>query len=142
MVNSGGPVLLYKIYRSKLQSFLLSSIYYDADRSIEILPPKYYHELALALSRLDRQREVIQVYVSDLKNVSMAEMHCNRIWEGKRRADAANPGQIYLILLKVLIVIIIVIITIAIIIIITFIIMIIITIIIMIIITIIMIIIH
>jgi hypothetical protein len=71
---------LYKVYRRKLQSFLMNSQEYHPHRVLKFLPRQYLHENALVLSKLGRHREVLKIYLQQLKNRDLADAYCDRIY--------------------------------------------------------------
>lgn len=73
-------LMLYKIYRKKLQNFLLNSTEYNPKRVLKFLPPQYLHETALVLSRLGKHRDVLTVYMHQLHSLELAESYCDRIY--------------------------------------------------------------
>lgn len=98
-------MLLYKIYRRKLQSFLQSSSEYHPDRILKFLPQQFLHEYALLLSRLHRHEEVLQIYIEQLADLALAEAYCQRIYEGSQKSKltgAANETEenIYLVMIE------------------------------------------
>jgi hypothetical protein len=54
--------------------------HYNPARLLAIVPSNFLHEHALLLSRLHRHQEVLQIYVCQLKDQSLAEEYCDRIW--------------------------------------------------------------
>ena len=56
--SDGESLRIYKIYRRKLQHLLATSLQYNAERLLKILPPPFLHERALLLARLGRHYEV------------------------------------------------------------------------------------
>ncbi len=90
-------LMLYKIYRRKLQNFLQNSADYNPKRVLKFLPQQYLHENALVLSRLGKHRDVLTIYVHQLQNLALAESYCDRIFksvnEAKvRSASTASPA--------------------------------------------------
>ncbi len=81
-------VMLYKIYRRKLQNFLLNSADYNPKRVLKFLPQQYLHENALVLSRLGKHRDVLTIYVHQLQNLSLAESYCDRMYRAAHEAKA------------------------------------------------------
>jgi hypothetical protein len=73
-------LLLYKIYRKKLQFFLQSSRDYSPEILLEFIPSDFEHENALLLSRLGRHEEVFQIYIHKLNDIPLAESYCDRIY--------------------------------------------------------------
>jgi len=81
---------MYKIYRKKLQMFLLNSTDYHPQRLLSSLPPhdkndvhKYHHylyELALVSSRIGEHSKVMDIYINKLADVKLAELYCERIY--------------------------------------------------------------
>lgn len=93
------PIKLYKVYRRKLQGFLSMSQDYHPQRVLKVLPRSYLHENALVLSRLGRHREVLKIYLQQLRNQELAETYCGRIYSimtgeaGGDGVDAAKGGN-------------------------------------------------
>ncbi len=89
-------LMLYKIYRKKLQNFLLNSTEYNPKRVLKFLPPPYLHETALVLSRLGKHRDVLTVYMHQLHSLELAESYCDRIYrsvnEAKTRSVSTSGG--------------------------------------------------
>jgi hypothetical protein len=119
-------LLLYKIYRKKLQNFLATSTEYHPHRVLKLLPRQYLHENALVLSRLGRHRDVLKIYLTELNSLELAELYCDKIYlslsgddvklamhhkaNGKLSSNISttitinnlnDAGQIYLILFEV-----------------------------------------
>lgn len=115
-------LLLYKIYRRKLQLFLANSEDYHANRILKFLPAAYQYEHALVLSRLGRHKDVIKIYLHSIQDKSLAELYCETLFmsvngisktEKKPRnsnyilpsfktvAGLLNPGEVYLTLFEV-----------------------------------------
>lgn len=107
---------LYKVYRRKLQNFLASSQEYHLQRVLKFLPRQYLHENALVLSKLGRHREVLKIYLRQLKNPDLGEAYCERIYAYQLTVDAnktktnsrtnvvntlSSAGEIYLIMFQV-----------------------------------------
>lgn len=90
-------VMLYKIYRKKLQNFLLNSTDYNPKRVLKVLPHQYLHENALVLSRLGKHRDVLSIYIHQLQNFSLAESYCDRIYrsvcDAKMRGASGSLSQ-------------------------------------------------
>jgi hypothetical protein len=83
-------VMLYKIYRRKLQNFLLNSQDYHPARVLKFLPPQYMHENALVLSRMGQHEEVLRIYVRLLQDLKIAENYCGRIYKAAVEFQAAS----------------------------------------------------
>lgn len=73
-------LLLYKIYRKKLQFFLELSKDYSPETLLQFIPSDFEHEKALLLSRLGRHEEVFQIYIHKLNDIPLAEKYCDRIY--------------------------------------------------------------
>jgi len=75
-------MMMYKIYRKKLQAFLLNSTEYHPQRLLSSLPAHhhYLHELALLSSRLGEHNKVMDIYINKLADIKLAELHCDRIY--------------------------------------------------------------
>lgn len=81
---------MYKIYRKKLQSFLLNSTEYHPQRLLSSLPSHdndhhhnhhhYLYELALVSSRIGEHSKVMDIYINKLADVKLAELYCERIY--------------------------------------------------------------
>lgn len=116
-------LLLYKVYRSKLQRFLSTSQRYHAGRVLQMLPPLYLHEKAMVLARLSRHMEVLCIYIQQLGNLALAEEYCDRVFtimtgrssggdegsdmdmrgnSGHEDLGLFESGEIYLILFQVI----------------------------------------
>ena len=115
-------LLLYRVYRQKLQQFLQNSEQYHPQRVMRALAqqPQYLHERALVLSRLGRHSEVLALYVYRLQDLALAEQYCLRIHSlltntqahgqapamsssqpSKPAALVTDPGEIFLVLFNV-----------------------------------------
>ena len=81
-------ILLYKIYRRKLQFFLQTSSDYHPERILKFLPPQFLHEYALLLSRLDKHEEVLKIYIHQLNDVRLAQSYCDRIYINSNNDDS------------------------------------------------------
>jgi len=88
--------LLYKIYRRKLQAFLLNSLEYHPDKVLKMLPPHFLHEYALVLARLGRHADVLNVYVEQLGDVELAEQYCARA--APSSSSSSSSSGVYLML--------------------------------------------
>jgi hypothetical protein len=91
-------LMLYKIYRKKLQNFLLNSVDYNPKRVAKFLPQQYLHENALVLSRLGRHRDVLTIYLHQLESLSLAESYCDRMYKSAsdvraKLADGMSRAQ-------------------------------------------------
>ena len=81
---------MYKIYRKKLQTFLLNSTDYHPQRLLSSLPSHdkndvhkhhhYLYELALVSSRIGEHSKVMDIYINKLADVKLAELYCERIY--------------------------------------------------------------
>jgi hypothetical protein len=109
-------VQLYKVYRRKLQSFLGNSQEYHPSKVLKFLPRQYLHENALVLSKLGRHREVLKIYLHQLRSQEMGETYCDKIFshlcssngqikDSKTNATntLSSAGEVYLILFQVII---------------------------------------
>jgi len=75
------PLLLYKIYRAKLQAFLESPLSeYRPERVMKFLPTQFLHEYALLVSRLGKHEEALRIYVHQLHDLELSEQYCDRIY--------------------------------------------------------------
>ncbi len=110
-------VQLYKVYRRKLQSFLGNSQEYHPSKVLKFLPRQYLHENALVLSKLGRHREVIKIYLQQLRSLEMGESYCETMFYQVNSTTMTKPrdsktnnntntlssaGEIYLILFQVM----------------------------------------
>lgn len=124
-------MMLYKIYRRKLQNFFGNSQEYHPMRVLKFLPKTYLHENALVLAKLGKHREVLTIYMRQLKSEELAEAYCDKIYcimtgsvstnqpkttgnkanantNNNRTSNNANPGnlsgfgEIYIILFQVI----------------------------------------
>lgn len=86
-------LMLYKIYRRKLQNFLCHSSDYHPQRVLKILPRTYLHENALVLSKLGRHREVLKIYLIQLKNLELSELYCLRLYNCMMGKDINHELQ-------------------------------------------------
>jgi hypothetical protein len=73
-------ILLYKIYRKKLQYFLALSQDYHPLRILKFLPKNLLHELALIQSKLGKHKDVLIIYYGQLNNLSLAEKYCEHFY--------------------------------------------------------------
>jgi hypothetical protein len=94
-------LVVYKIYRRKLQHFLKTSSDYHPDRIMKFLPDLvqlYLHEYALLLSRLGRHQNVLMIYVHEIKDLKLAEEYCDRMYSptvaGRCSSEDDVNGQI------------------------------------------------
>jgi hypothetical protein len=100
-------IRLYKIYRTKLQHFLRTSMDFHPERIMRYLPSSFLHEYALLLSRIGRHEEVLRLYIHQLNNITLAEEYCNRI-HTLRVSDSSNTtilndiSNVYFCLFKVM----------------------------------------
>lgn len=93
-----------KIYRNKLQNFLLNSTEYHPQKILKLLPVQYLHETALVLSRLGDHNSVLNIYVTKLVDIDLAENYCDRIYTNARDCvlnGLNSAGDIYIVLFKV-----------------------------------------
>ncbi|CAM9220581.1 unnamed protein product, partial [Phaeothamnion confervicola] len=84
------PLLLGAVYRQRLQAFLQTSQHYNPARLLAVVPTQFLEEHALLLSRLGRHEEVLRIYVRQLRDPSLAERYCDRIWRSATAAAAAS----------------------------------------------------
>ncbi len=87
------PLMLYKIYRRKLQNFLLNSADYNPKRVLKFLPQQYLHENALVLSRLGKHRDVLTIYIHQLDSLILAENYCDRMFRSVNEAKSKLAGS-------------------------------------------------
>lgn len=73
-------LLLYKIYRKKLQAFLANSNAYHPQAISKMLSKEYYLENALILAKLGRHRDVLVIYIKHLKKLDLAETYCDKVY--------------------------------------------------------------
>jgi hypothetical protein len=72
----------YKIYRSKLQSFLQQpSIPYHPQLLLRLLPPDFQYEYALVLSKLGKHLDVLYLCIYVLASIPLAELYCECIYK-------------------------------------------------------------
>ena len=101
-IDDNEDVILYKIYRKKLQYFLQFSNYYHPEIVMKFLPGEYLHEFALILSKLNRHEEVLRIYIHQLQDVTLAEEYChtnylfymNKIKNDRLLVKKASPTSI------------------------------------------------
>ncbi|CAO3612687.1 unnamed protein product [Cunninghamella echinulata] len=87
-----------KTTRTKLLHFLIESTYYKAEKILSRLPfDDLFDERAILLSRIGQHDQALDIYVYKLKNYSMAEEYCTKIY----REDPEKGGKMYLTLLRV-----------------------------------------
>jgi hypothetical protein len=91
--NDNETVLLYKIYRRKLQSFLATSLEYHPTRVLKFLPKSYLHENALVFSKLSRHRDVLKIYCLQLKNQLLAELYCEKFYHAMTGRSGSTTGE-------------------------------------------------
>lgn len=78
--EADGPVL-FKIFRKKLQYFLMTSTEYHAEKILRLLPAgRFLHEYALVLSRLGQHEEVLKIYIHEVDDLALAEEYCQRTY--------------------------------------------------------------
>ncbi|KAI8342574.1 vacuolar sorting protein 39 domain 2-domain-containing protein [Chlamydoabsidia padenii] len=84
--------------RGKLLQFLAESTHYRAEKILSRLPmDDLFEERAVLLSRIGQHDQALDIYVYKLKNYSMAEEYCTKIY----RDDPKKGAKIYLTLLRV-----------------------------------------
>ncbi|KAI7848688.1 CNH domain-containing protein [Circinella umbellata] len=84
--------------RSRLLSFLIDSIHYRAEKILPRLPmDDLFEERAILLSRIGQHDQALDIYVYKLKNYTMAEEYCTKVY----RQDPIKGEKMYLTLLKV-----------------------------------------
>ncbi|KAI8148423.1 vacuolar sorting protein 39 domain 2-domain-containing protein [Fennellomyces sp. T-0311] len=84
--------------RSKLLSFLIESTHYRAEKILSRLPmDDLFEERAILLSRIGQHDQALDIYVYKLKNYTMAEEYCTKVY----REDPVKGEKMYLTLLRV-----------------------------------------
>jgi hypothetical protein len=73
-------LLLYKIYRKKLQYFLALSQDYHPLRILKFLPKSLLHEMALIQSKLGKHKEVLTIYFIQLQDLNLATSYCEHFY--------------------------------------------------------------
>jgi hypothetical protein len=89
-------VKLFKIYRSKLQSFLQCDMYeYRPERMMKYLPQGLLHEYALLLSRLGSHDDVLTIYIHQLEEPDAAEAYCDRMYAQSLKRNQKSGSQVF-----------------------------------------------
>ncbi|KAI7874387.1 hypothetical protein K492DRAFT_137936 [Lichtheimia hyalospora FSU 10163] len=84
--------------RNKMLAFLMESTHYRAEKILPRLPLEdLFEERAILLSRIGQHDQALDIYVYKLKNYSMAEEYCTKIY----REDPIKGERMYLTLLRV-----------------------------------------
>ncbi|CAO3623144.1 unnamed protein product [Cunninghamella blakesleeana] len=84
--------------RTKLLHFLVESTYYKTEKILATLPKNDLFEVrAILLSHMGQHDQALDIYVYKLKNYSMAEEYCTKIY----REDPEKGSKMYLTLLRV-----------------------------------------
>jgi hypothetical protein len=74
-------LMMFKIYRRKLQTFLLTSQDYHPQRVVKFLPHLCLHEQALVLCRLGEHTQAIGLFLrAGLRDLRLAEWYCDRVY--------------------------------------------------------------
>lgn len=80
-------VLLPKIYRRKLQVFLMTSVYYHPQKILKVLPRDYLVEHALLQGKMGKHRDVLEIYIRSLNRPDLAEVYCDKIYVAYRSPE-------------------------------------------------------
>jgi MinD-like ATPase involved in chromosome partitioning or flagellar assembly len=96
LATDADPIIFYKIYRKKLQYFLQTCSDYHAEMLLASLPGPLQHEYAIILSKLRRDREVLEIYINKLNCLSDAEFYCDIVYHQR------HDEHVYLLLMQVL----------------------------------------
>ncbi|ORY95714.1 CNH domain-domain-containing protein [Syncephalastrum racemosum] len=84
--------------RQKFLAFLTHSTHYRAEKVLPRLPMNdLFEERAVLLSRIGQHDQALDIYVYKLKNYSMAEEYCTKLYN----EDPVKGEKIYLTLLRV-----------------------------------------
>jgi hypothetical protein len=74
-------LMMFKIYRRKLQTFLLTSQDYHPQRVVKFLPHLCLHEQSLVLCRLGEHTQAIGLFLhAGLRDLRLAEWYCDRVY--------------------------------------------------------------
>ncbi|CDS07231.1 hypothetical protein LRAMOSA01180 [Lichtheimia ramosa] len=84
--------------RNRMLAFLMESTHYRAEKILPRLPLEdLFEERAILLSRIGQHDQALDIYVYKLKNYSMAEEYCTKVY----REDPVKGERMYLTLLRV-----------------------------------------
>ncbi|KAI8973310.1 vacuolar sorting protein 39 domain 2-domain-containing protein [Mycotypha africana] len=91
-------IIANKELKSRLLTFLTESSFYKAEKILSRLPiDDLFEERAILLSRIGQHDQALDIYVYKLKNYTMAEEYCTKVYY----KDPVKGEQMYLTLLKV-----------------------------------------
>jgi hypothetical protein len=101
--ETGLPLLLPEDVQIRLPNFLRESQYYNSERMLSKFPMnRLYEERAILLSRIHRHEQALNLYVSKVNRIDLAEKYCTAHFD-KSEAAHEEARNIYISLLRMLI---------------------------------------